>query len=39
MAQVLQLAHFVEHNRMAEMQIRRSRIESKFDSERLSSLL
>ena len=38
MAEILQLAHFVEHDGMPEVQIRRSRIESELDAQRRTRL-
>jgi hypothetical protein len=38
MSQILKLAHFVEQNRVAKMQIRRGRIEAGLDSQRPAEL-
>ena len=37
MAQVLQLAHFIEHHRVAKMDVRGGGVQSELDSQRLAS--
>ena len=36
MSEILQLAHFIQYNRMTQMQIRCSRIQPQLDAERFS---
>ena len=38
MAEVLQLAHLVEHHRVAEVQVGRGRVEAELDAQRRAAL-